>query len=469
MKLFWKLFICVETILMIIFAVFGLVLMHYSFENALDREMEQSSDDLKIFKYSLLTSMENLPDTYYAGDTAIEQMAEVLRNNMAGSGDIVKVYNQNMETVYASDTYESSLAEDMPGQYDGISAMIQHGDSYFLELLTRIDSKIGTYYLEIDRDISYAYVDRNNLINNYKIALLGVFIISLFVIVMISLAFTRPIKQLSRETRHIAKGNYKHRITVKGNDEITELMLSFNGMSDELEKNIEKLKEDARRQEDFSAAFAHELKTPLTSVIGYAEMMRSRKMSVKDVNVCSDYIYQQGKRLERLAYKLMELVGMREGTLVMREIKVVQLVDRIKQTTFEMLKEKSISLDVDVEKGIIYGDIDLILSLFLNLTDNARKACGEGGNIKISGRQKENGYEIEVLDNGGGIPEDEIHKITEAFYMVDKSRARKEGGAGIGMALCQKIIELHGAEWDITSKLGEGTKVSVLFKGKHEE
>ena len=117
---------------------------------------------------------------------------------------------------------------------------------------------------------------------------------------------------------------------------------------------------------------------------------------------------------------------------------------------------------------MITGDMDLLLSLFSNLIDNARKACGNGGEVFLSGKTQEDGYQFVLRDNGCGMPEAEIQKITEPFYMIDKSRARKEGGAGIGMALCQKIISIHRAEWRIESTEGEGTSIYILFPAWQE-
>ena len=121
-----------------------------------------------------------------------------------------------------------------------------------------------------------------------------------------------------------------------------------------------------------------------------------------------------------------------------------------------------------MEKGSLYGDKDLLLSVFYNLLDNGVKAAGEDGFILFKGTNVENGYEIKVVDNGCGIPEQDIARITEAFYMVDKSRSRKEGGAGIGMTLCQKIIALHEGVWHISSKPGEGTVVQIIFPKREE-
>lgn len=120
-----------------------------------------------------------------------------------------------------------------------------------------------------------------------------------------------------------------------------------------------------------------------------------------------------------------------------------------------------------MKRGTILGDSDLLLSLLGNLVDNARKACKEGGQIILNGQKQDAGmYQVTVRDNGCGIPEQELGKITEAFYMVDKSRARREGGAGLGMAICERIVRLHHAEWTIASTLGEGTEITLIFPGK---
>ena len=116
-----------------------------------------------------------------------------------------------------------------------------------------------------------------------------------------------------------------------------------------------------------------------------------------------------------------------------------------------------------MEKAKITADKDLLLSLLYNLLDNASKAVKPGGFILLKGSCLEQEYEFKVVDNGRGIPEEEISRITEAFYMVDKSRSRQEGGAGIGMTLCKRIVELHEGSMQIQSKTGEGTVVRIVL------
>ena len=131
-------------------------------------------------------------------------------------------------------------------------------------------------------------------------------------------------------------------------------------------------------------------------------------------------------------------------------------------------KEKEICLTAHIEKGTVIGDRDLLVSMLTNFLDNARKAVSEYGQIQIRGRNQSGGYMLSISDNGCGMEEKELTRITEAFYMVDKSRARKEGGAGLGMTLCSRILDLHGARWKISSIPGKGTSIALWFPGRKE-
>lgn len=212
-----------------------------------------------------------------------------------------------------------------------------------------------------------------------------------------------------------------------------------------------------------TVAFAHELKTPLTSIIGYADMLNTVDLSEEERREAYYYIYSQGKRLESLSHKLLELVSMEQTEFQVRPVNTKDLEENVRNTMRPVFATKRIKGKIILEKGIIYGDKDLLLSVLYNLLDNAVKAVEEDGFILLKGAVVEQGYEIKVVDNGRGIPKQDISRITEAFYMVDKSRSRKEGGAGIGMALCQRIVTLHQGILRISSHQGEGTVMKLIF------
>lgn len=463
MKLFWKQFIAMMCVIILSFMIFGNILMYMAFQTMINQETEQSIEEIKIYQYALVASLEGLPAGYQAADMAVAQIAMSLKKSLINDNDAVILYNNKKKAVFQNGSYQSELAEKIGENTSGAWQIIEREGHYYLETLCRIQSSMGEYMLEIHRNIDYIYQSRDRLYDRYMVALILVSAIFTVVISFLSMHFTRPIRRLSQVTQAFAGGNFKSRVKEKGNDEVAMLGRDFNRMAGQLEANIWELEENARRQEEFTEAFSHELKTPLTSIIGYADMLRSQELSEEEISLSANYIFQQGKRLERLAFKMMELTYVNKQELQFQKINVRGFMEYVLSMAEKLLQAKGIYFEFEAEEGVVYGDLDLLSSLFLNLIDNARKACDIGGEILWIGQRTEDGYCFILKDNGQGIPADEIQKITEPFYMVDKSRARKEGGAGMGMALCQVIIKCHHAKWEIQSRLGEGTEIRVRF------
>lgn len=233
----------------------------------------------------------------------------------------------------------------------------------------------------------------------------------------------------------------------------------------ELERSIENLENVAARREEFIGSFAHELKTPLTAIIGYADMLRSKEMAPKSRFTAAGYIFSEGKRLEALSLKLMDIIVAGNQTFEPKKFEVGYFIRSIAAVTVPSLSNDGLTLDMRWEPGEIQVEPDLFKTLMINLVDNARKASHKGGVIELFGKAEEGGYALYVRDHGRGMPKEELSKITEPFYMIDKSRSRAQNGAGLGLALCQRIAELHGTRLEYDSTLGEGTTVRVLLKG----
>ena len=195
-------------------------------------------------------------------------------------------------------------------------------------------------------------------------------------------------------------------------------------------------------------------------------MLRTVDCTKEETMEAVNYIFHQGKRLESLSFKLLELIVSDKQTYRFRSLSVPKLAKSAIRLTAVKRKEKGIELWVGIEDGHIRGERDLLISVFNNLLDNARKATEPGGRIVVRGRKYSGSYLFCVMDNGCGMEQEEISRITEAFYMIDKSRARKEGGAGLGMTLCSRILGIHDTRWRIFSIPGKGTAVAVKFRTK---
>ncbi len=223
---------------------------------------------------------------------------------------------------------------------------------------------------------------------------------------------------------------------------------------------MRELSEESERRRQMLGSLAHELKTPMTSIIGYSDSLLHVNLREEQKERALLHIYEQCRRLERLSGKLMSLVGMYDNDSIrLEQTRMEELFLQVVSLEEFHLRKRGISLVHSCHMEDRKVDRDLFTSLLVNLIDNGAKASAEGGTVFLLGE----GNRITVKDQGCGIPGEEIRRVTEAFYMVDKARSRKEGGCGLGLSLCVRIAQLHGARLCIESKVGKGTAVSVIF------
>ena len=275
----------------------------------------------------------------------------------------------------------------------------------------------------------------------YRQWLTGLLIVQSILCYLMASWLLRPLRRLSRAAKRMAGGNLSARARMESRDEIGDLAADFNHMADNLEQQFQELEDAARRQEDFIGSFAHELKTPLTSMIGYADMLRSTEVTREEQFEAANYIFKEGKRLESLSFKLLDLMVVKNQELELKPVKIRWLAEDIKGMLKPSLKKAGIVLKVIVEDALLMLEPDLMKTVLLNLLDNGRKAMDGEGILYLLGRKEEDGYAVYVRDTGKGMPEEELSRITEAFYMVDKSRSRQQGGAGLGLAICLEIVK----------------------------
>ncbi len=309
-------------------------------------------------------------------------------------------------------------------------------------------------------DISYVG-ERVRLLGTGMAVLAGIvtIVVCLLLFFILNKVF-RPLHQLSAGARQIAQGRYDRRIVVERQDEIGELSEDFNQMAEAVQYHIESLEEAQRRRTLFMGNLTHELKTPMTAVSGYARTLLTVKLSEEDREEALTYIYEESCRLERLSKKMMNLLLLEEEDVIrLVEVPARKLFSSTEEACRRSLAEDGIRLECREEGEAFLVDEDLFTEVLINLVDNARKASRQGDRIILSAA----GNVIEVRDFGSGIPEDERDKILEPFYMIDKSRSRRSGGAGLGLAITAMILKRHNCRMEIESTVGEGTRIRCLF------
>lgn len=468
MKFLYKILLWTIIIMATAFGVSGYFFVNNVFQTALDREVDQALDGSNILQFALETAALNIPTKYdVLQDIAVQQIGANLERSGQGSGRLLRVSDEERETLYASDgfTEDMTLLQDIAE--DSIIWQVLHqGERFYVHTGIVVNAMDRNLYLETMEDVTQVFDERATGFSVYRHVTLVMLGFSSVIMFLICTLLTKPIRLLTGATRRMAAGDYGYRARKISNDELGQLTQDFNSMANVLEDTIAELQDEIRAREDFIGAFAHELKTPLTSIIGYADLLRSRKLDEEKHFLSSNYIYTEGKRLENMSFRLLDIIVTKRDQIdpqpVEAEVFARYLEDMFAGNTNQ-------ELCIDFEPGIVYSEAILMKSVLINLVDNAFKASSQGGVVEVYGWNTDQGYAFQVRDYGVGIPEDELKKVTEAFYMVDKSRSRSNNGAGLGLALCAEILRLHQSELYIESAVGEGTSISFVLPDKAPE
>lgn len=464
MKLFMRLFTCILSLVLLSFAVFGTLFFHSSFTELLHREQEANTNQTKMLVYALLSSVDGAENEYVPKRADLAAIMRTLDSNFSNTRNGFALYNSTYDRIYESGIpLEQNMLRSLQAKPDSIiQKIVSPSDTHLLASIAGLRIHGETYMLVISEDIEYLYSYRQKMYGYYCILTAAVIFLSACISFVLSYHFSKPIAALSKTALCFAEGDYQKRSPVTGHDEITDLMKSFNLMADKIEENITALAEAARRQEEFTGAFAHELKTPLTSIIGYSDMLRSVELSDDEKITAADFIYQQGKRLERLSHSMLSLTELSHAGQTIQQISAASLFAEVEAMTRYMMEQDGIDCRFFLKDAHLTAEKDLLVTVFCNLLDNARKACTNApGKIAVLGGAAQDSYVVKIIDNGCGIPAADIPKVQEAFFMVDKSRSRKAGGAGLGLTLCGKILDLHKGTLEIRSQEGTGTIVTV--------
>lgn len=465
MKISYKILLWTIIIMAAAFCASGYFFVNYVFETSIEREVGQAMDESSILQFAFETAALNIPSRYdVLQDSTIEEIGFNLENGGESPTRLLRLSDEERKVLYASEGFTEDITFlEQINTGTRIYQIMQQGNRYYVQTGTAITTLDRILYLETMKDVTQVFDERANGFAVYRrvtvIMLLGSSIAMLFISWMI----TKPIRLLNQATKKMAEGDYSYRAERISNDEMGQLTSDFNLMANALEENIHKLEDENRAKEDFIAAFSHELKTPLTAIIGYADVLRSRKLDEDTHFLSANYIYTEGKRLETMAFRLLDMIVTKRDEVELSDVNVEDLFTYLREMYSE---NKDYDIDVAYEKAVISGEINLLKSVLLNLVDNAMKASDPGSKIEIYGQKQEKGYYFGVRDYGMGIPEDECKKITEAFYMVDKSRSRGRNGAGLGLALCTAILELHQSKLEIESVLGEGSNIGFTIPDK---
>lgn len=312
-------------------------------------------------------------------------------------------------------------------------------------------------------DVTSIFATRNAQLRAWLAASVILLMLGSGAAVLFSRRITRPLTVLQSASKKIAAGQYAERTRVQTNDEIGALSRSFDAMAAAVENQITAMEETLQSQKDFIAAFTHEVKTPMTAMLGYADLMRAAPDDVELQRESANYIYHETRRLEELSRRLLALMGLDNANRLTLEPAtdhslLTQVVRSLPHGSTPVPRIIACGCTVCVDRA-------LWVDMLRNLTINAQHACKgiSGASITLYCQQQGSMAFFRVADTGCGIPAADLPRVTEAFYMVDKSRSRADGGSGIGLALCSRIAQAHGTQLKIESTENAGTTVTAAL------
>ena len=464
MKIFARLYIGIVLILVFVLIVSGLIIVNTSLNKNIEREINNGLERHGIVQ-SLLES--NIIITTRSSPSVAKVINKAAQNTKTAD-DLKLVVLMNGDFVYGDIDYYSDYSDISEGSVR-YNIKTVNGRSY-LECGSVFTMRDVRYTCITCSDISRVISENNSLRHSYRLIYICMLVVGALFALAFSLYITRPVRRLSEATRAISEGDYSHRIDTVTNDELGHLTKAYNSMAGTIEEKIGDLEKSVQSKEDFIAAFAHETKTPITGIIGYADLIYQGKLKGSEVKDAAGVIMSEGERLRLLSNKLLELTELSRGesALMKEEISASDLEKDLTGLMKIDAENRNCVITYDIEDGYFWADYDLIRSVLINLIENSMKAGAK--HITVKGVQGEkDAFTFTVKDDGMGIPEDKMSRVKEAFYMVDKSRSRAEHGAGLGLSLCDRIVRLHGGTIDIESEEGKGTKITVYIPDRAEK
>ena len=381
-----------------------------------------------------------------------DQLTDMLKDTITtdiSTADVIEV-KKGGKTITAVGTevldgasYDLASVKPNDAITDGKTVIFDAGEKTYLMVVSIIKLEAMSYELRTVYDVTNVYDEHDANLNNARMWGLccggGISVLLLISV----LGFLRPLKRAVKTIGAAAAGDYTVRMPEKGSSELKTLAHSINEMTASINEREEKLRGIAESRKRFADAMAHEMKTPLTSILGFADILRIKSVVTDEQRRdFASAIVEEAKRLRGL-------------------IPVAQLFSDVHATMAPVLGRRGIKLTTLHKNAVLHIDRELFLSLLYNLIDNAAKASPDNSEIWLIQSELDGHTVVSVIDRGMGMKPDTVRRATEAFYMEDKARSRKAGGAGLGLALCDDICRRHGARLEIRSTYQKGTTIII--------
>ena len=403
-------------------------------------------------------------EQYYVAMSFERDYEDMINSNVYGNPSLLM---QSFGTHYASkglylafEENKNIVYSNFKTEYDIEKNTLKHADIDGKRHII-ISSEIcdGRYDMIFAKNVENLDSEFRSFMLTYVLTAAAVSLILALCLYFILKKLSYPLEKLKEATENIENGDFSVTVEEKGNDEFTLLARSFNSMLSKINEQMQTLEKEAQRKQMLVDDMAHELRTPLTSIHGYAEYIEKANITDERKAVAARYIISEADRLQKISEILLDGAFIRENKTEKTDIAVSNVLKDVCEKLHFKAEKASVEITCDVTDLVVEGNETLLSMLFYNLIENAIKACNTNGEVKVSCKDSR----VIIKDNGKGMSAEQLSHITEPFYRTDKSRSRADGGAGLGLALCKQIIDVHGAEMLFESEPGKGCEISVTF------
>lgn len=332
------------------------------------------------------------------------------------------------------------------------------------------NSKVSMYNNSTNTRNFGVQVEQTDNSNGILLFVVGALILQALLFAVYFYFLTKPyvayLKELSEEIHGFAKGNLEHKIEVRGEDELAMIADSLNAMAGDLNKMIEHDRMVEARKNELVTNVAHDLRTPLTSILGYLGLAKRPDISLEQKEQYVRTAYEKAKRLEKLIENLFEYSKMTLGAIKVerQELDLIRILQQLLEEFYPSFADSGLGLDFYYKDkcAYVYADGNLLARAFANLIGNAVKYGADGKRVEITLSQTATEVTVKVINFGEIIPEEALNSIFDRFYRVESSRSTQTGGSGLGLTIAKSIIEMHHGTITATSNL-EGTKFTVVL------
>lgn len=325
---------------------------------------------------------------------------------------------------------------------------------------------ISVFYISVNREIERELrnQDEGRKIDEVEVVSivrrsLGITIITSFIYIVVTMRYSarkilRPINQINDATKQIAIGNFDIELESDRKDEIGELTHNFNTMAKDLNK-IEVL------QKDFINNVSHEIKTPISSIKGFAQLLEKEELTEEEKKEYIDIIVEESDRLLNISSNILKLSKLqnKEKLTNKKDIDISEQIKKVINVLENKWSPKNITVTENCPKTIINGDEELLYQVWMNLLDNSIKFTNQNGEINIDIQKVNNKVRVSIKDNGIGMTKEEKKKVFERFYQVDESHYSE--GSGLGLSIVKRIVNLSGGRIEIQSEKGKGSNFII--------